>query len=310
MEEELQQKQNFLRMNILERGYDAEQFMGFLQGKKGDLGLDLNNWSLNELILAVQEFTLQNNLNNVNNNEQLKQNNNNLIQMDMENSPNQNQFQQINSSEDEYIQCENVVFNELSQAKDAEIKLSFPEKVEGGLFSKSYVTYLMQTSPLDYKIRKRYSDFEWLRNAISTIYINCVIPPLCKKNYADRFSEVLISKRTRSIEKFMNGLLIHPLIKNSEIFFNFISIENEAEFEKKKKSFKIVSPNKLESVKSLTGQLKVTVNKEKEIYFENIKDNSDFNINLLKKLTTGYKGLIELLEQINGKMKIKYRAYN
>ena len=303
MEEELQQKQNFLRMNILERGYDAEQFMGFLQGKKGDLGLDLNNWSLNELILAVQEFTLQNNLNNVNNNEQLKQNNNNLIQMDMENSPNQNQFQQINSSEDEYIQCENVVFNELSQAKDAEIKLSFPEKVEGGLFSKSYVTYLMQTSPLDYKIRKRYSDFEWLRNAISTIYINCVIPPLCKKNYADRFSEVLISKRTRSIEKFMNGLLIHPLIKNSEIFFNFISIENEAEFEKKKKSFKIVSPNKLESVKSLTGQLKVTVNKEKEIYFENIKDNSDFNINLLKKLTTGYKGLIELLEQINGKMK-------
>ena len=93
----------------------------------------------------------------------------------------------------------------------------------------------MQTTPLWFKIRKRYSDFEWLRNVLSTVYINCVIPPFCKKNYSDRFSEVLIAKRTRSIEKFMKGILIHPLLKNSEIFDNFISIEKEADFEKKKK---------------------------------------------------------------------------
>ena len=49
MEGELQQKQNFLRINILDRGCDAEQFMIFLQSKKGELGLDLNNWTLNEL---------------------------------------------------------------------------------------------------------------------------------------------------------------------------------------------------------------------------------------------------------------------
>ena len=131
---------------------------------------------------------------------------------------------------------------------------------------------------MGFKIRKRYSDFEWLRNILSTVYVNCVIPPFCKKNYSDRFNEVLIAKRTRSIERFMRGILFHPLMKNSEIFYNFISIEKEADFDKKKKKYnRLSSPILLNQVKSLIGELKVTVSKEKEIYLQNIKDNSDLN---------------------------------
>ena len=314
MEGELEQKQNFLRMNILEKGYNAENFMNFLQSKKGDLGLDLNNWSVDELTLAVQEFiSLTNsNSNNIENNNQAlnpeqqineekeENNTNNLEQMDMEHNPNDNKFK----SQEELIHCEKINPNELSKIKDLDIKISFPEKVEGGLFSKSYVTYLMQTTPLGFKIRKRYSDFEWLRNVLSTVYINCVIPPFCKKNYSDRFSEVLIAKRTRSIEKFMKGILIHPLLKNSEIFDNFISIEKEADFEKKKKEYnRLSSPVILNQVKTLNGELKVTVNKEKETYFANIKDNIDLNENILQKITKGYKALILLMEQLSEKMK-------
>ena len=311
MEDELQQKQNFLRINILEKGCDAEQFMNFLQSKKGELGLDLNNWTLNELTLAVQEFNslnnnnLQNNNQNINQDEQnpeeknIEDNNNDLIQMDIEHNPN-NKFQ----AQEEYIHCEKVSPNELSLSKEIDIKLSFPQKVDGGLFSKSYVTYLMQTTPLGYKIRKRYSDFDWLRNILSIIYVNCVIPPLCKKNYSDRFSEVLISKRTRAIERFMNGILIHPLMKTSEIFYNFISMQKEEDFEKKKKEYnRLSSPVILNQVKSLTGELKVTVSKEKEIYFQNIKDNCDLNEELFQKITKSYKGLILLMEQLSDKMK-------
>ena len=302
MDGDLEQKQNFLRINILERGCDAEQFMNFLQSKKGELGLDLNNWTLNELTLAVQEFTSNNqNLNQEQQNqeEENTENSNNLIQMDIEANPN-HKFQ----SQEEYIHCEKVVQNELSQSKEVDIKLSFPEKVDGGIFSKSYVTYLMETIPMGFKIRKRYSDFDWLKNILSTVYINCVIPPLCKKNYSDRFSEVLIAKRTRSIEKFMKGILIHPLMKNSDIFYNFISIEKEADFDKKKKLYnRLSSPVILNQVKSLTGELKVTVSKEKEIYLENIKDNCDLNEELFQKITKTYKDLILLMEQLSDKMK-------
>ena len=144
MEGEIEQKQNYLRMNILEKGYDAEQFMTFLNSKKGELGLDLNNWALNELISAVQEFISLNSPNNIQNNNQninpekqineeednIENNTNNLEQMDIEHNPNQKNYQE------EYIHCEKVEPNELSQIKDADIKISFPKKVEGGLFSK------------------------------------------------------------------------------------------------------------------------------------------------------------------------------
>lgn len=315
MEGELEQKQTFLRTNILEKGYDAEEFMNFLQGKKGDLGLDLNNWNIDELTLAVKEFlsTLDKdkipiNPPNINKEEELPQNNEEIANIENTNDTdikeNNDQKENQNQQKDEFIECEEVTPNEVLLPKETDIKLSFPQKTEGGIFTKSYVTYLMETTPLDFKLRKRYSDFEWLRHILSIIYVNCVIPPLCKKNFSDRFSELLIAKRTRSIEKFMKGILIHPLMRHDEIFYNFISTENESDFEKKKKIYnKITSPSSLKHVKSLTGHLNVSINKEKETYFQNIKNNVDFNINTLQKITKGYKALMIQMDQISEKMK-------
>ncbi len=39
-----------------------------------------------------------------------------------------------------------------------------------------------------------------------------------------------VNKRMLSIEKFMNGLLIQPLIKNSQKLFDFLSIQNNKKF--------------------------------------------------------------------------------
>ena len=36
MEDNLEKKQAFLRQSILEKGYDADDFMAFLQEKKGE----------------------------------------------------------------------------------------------------------------------------------------------------------------------------------------------------------------------------------------------------------------------------------
>ena len=179
--------------------------MNFLQTKKGELGLDLNNWNIDELNIAVDEFikSLQN-PQEANKEEEIQKNNEEVIDNNINNN-NQENMEQIknNNEREELIECQLVNADESPLPKDTDIKLSFPQKTEGGLFSKSFVTYLMNTTPLDSKIRKRYSDFEWLRHILSSIYVNCVIPPLCKKNFTGRFSELLIAKRTRSIEKFM-----------------------------------------------------------------------------------------------------------
>ena len=57
MEDDLSEKQAYLRENILEKGYDAEEFMKHLQNKKGESSLDLSLWNLDELKEAVNEFT-------------------------------------------------------------------------------------------------------------------------------------------------------------------------------------------------------------------------------------------------------------
>ena len=46
MEETLRQKQLYLRENILDKGYSTDNFMDLLHSKKGEQGLDLNNWTM------------------------------------------------------------------------------------------------------------------------------------------------------------------------------------------------------------------------------------------------------------------------
>ena len=54
-----EQKQNYLRENILDKGYEAEDFVTYLTSKKGDEGINLGNWSLEELKSIVQQFKSQ-----------------------------------------------------------------------------------------------------------------------------------------------------------------------------------------------------------------------------------------------------------
>ena len=323
-DEDLNAKQTFLRENILEKGYDAEDFMKLLQNKKGESGLDLISWTMNELKEAVNEFvqdkspeispieeeekidnkTVENEKDNENENEE--QNENNAAQS--EEVDNLDKFQQEypekSSQKEEYAKTTVNEFTGFTDKEGIVVKVSSPEKKEGGIFSKSYVSYLVETEPFDFKTRKRYSDFLWLRNTLSLLYSHCVIPPLCKKNYVDRFSEVLINKRMRSIEKFFEGLLVHPLIKNSQILYDFLSIEKETDFHKKKQKYgKITAPTYVKEFKTLEGDIKVSVTKEKEMYLQNIEDNCIINEELLQKVTKSYKSLLLLMVQIGDKMK-------
>lgn len=78
------------------------------------------------------------------------------------------------------------------------ITISSPEKVEGGLFSSAYVTYLVTTHPLNYVVRRRYSDFEWLRKILYTLY-----PGVPVITYLKRF---LLFLKSLIVEGLMNNL--------------------------------------------------------------------------------------------------------
>ena len=376
------EKQNYLRENILNKGYEAEHFVSYLTSKKGEEGVDLSNWSLDELKNVVQEYITANpltqtqNINNINNidnqpNNEINQNNiqanqiliqnmntmnnmNNINNMNLApglnpypnmynmnldpnvvsllanqklNNINQNQeisnISDINNNIQQSLPLnfpqfsgENGVINsqgelidiygiinsdnilcslsektELSKYENIKIEIALGEKKPGSFFSKAYQTYVISLPKLNLKVNRRYSDFEWLRQILVTRYPSCVIPPIPKKNKlgGDRFNEEFLLKRTRTLEKFLNLLVEDPNIKSSQIFYDFVSVE-EAKFNEIKKQHNSMKlPQCLKEYKSLDGKLDIKVDDSREIYYQNMKDHMEINQELLTKLNKQIK---------------------
>ena len=335
MSDEEHQKQIYLRENILDKGYDGEDFASFLTSKKGEEGVNLKNWSLDELKSAVQEFiiiqsqklnqinSIQNNYNiypNVINNMILNNNintniNNNgndfeFIQQQSQSMP--LNFPMFNNSENnnsknniyqndiygitdtEIINCLTQEKNDLAKFDNIKIEISLGEKKPGTFFSKAYQTYVITIPTLNLKVVRRYSDFEWFRSILINLFPGRVIPPIPKKNKigGDRFNEEFLEKRTRTLEKFLNLLLEDPSIKTSQIFYDFVSIEELNIFSDKKKYYNSIKlPQSLKEYKSLNGKLDVKLDENRESIYQKIKNETDISQELLSKLNKQIKSL-------------------
>ena len=353
-----EEKQNFLREKILEKGYDVNEFVQFLTEKKGEEGADVANWSMEDLKLVVNEFVklhggqieeevkkpepkveqkkvkvsmfdiMGSSVSKKSKSEPLQkqkkkppteikqpQTSQNLTKAQ---SPSQNQQQTYNANnsmtgtESEYgiiipenMNCKPLEQTELSKFEKLEITVSKPEKKNEGFFSKTYVTYMITTSPASYIVRRRYTDFVWLRSTLLNHFPTSVIPPIPKKNrlVGDNFADPFIAKRGRGLEKFMNYLAKDPIIKNSQIFFDFLYIGAETDFNSKKKVYeKVKTMTDVNEFRNKDAKVEVMISAEKENYVENIKDHSNVNINLLKKLNTSLKLLFDEINAVTTRM--------
>ena len=345
--QELIEKQTYLRANILEKGYDADEFMKYLHSIKGENYLDLNVWEMEELVEAVRNFVKyksngcnnESRINNSNNNNNdnnditcsnlnnIKENNEGINEnLNVESNeeynknlkekegkdPNINlpKIIQANKSDnnpensDDFIHCKITEKTPLSSIKPINISVSLPVKVDGGLFSRSYVTYLVECEELKSKVRRRYSDFIWLRNYLTLHYVNCIIPPICKKKYNSRFEEEFIQKRSRKLEKFLNGVAAHPLLKQSQTLYDFLTVFSDEKLSLKKNIYdKQPAPEKISEIISKNKYVDVSISSKKETFFENIKDNSVYNKEQMSKIKRESKNLIESVQVSIEKMK-------
>ena len=300
---EIKEKQEFLRIHILENGYDADEFMEYLETLKGEKGLKIENWSKNDLIRAVQQFTQ---MNPRRDNIQINSNNQNHIEVNDRNEIDELQKDIINKLNDkEFLQCKLSEKNGISDEYDLYIKISDPKVIEGNFFSKSYVSYLVETEPLGYQVRRRFSDFIWLHDILKSIYINVIVPPLFKKNnYLYALKDYQIAKRIRTLNKFMEEISRHPLLRNSQMFYDFISMKDDQDFTRKKDEYsKIIVPTKAEDIKTLTGEINISFNFDKEQYAEKVKNLSESNEEIMKRLIKEYKYLNVQLQNVITKIK-------
>ena len=358
-----EEKQNFLREKILDKGYDTSQFVQFLTEKKGEDGADVANWTMEDLIQVVNAFIKLNGGeveedvkkpepkkeikkkvsmfdimpdtkpkkpdSQLNINPQSKsqsseikksQNNLNITQSHSQNAPKVQKIQTtpVNNSnnmtgtESEYgiiikdvKECKPLEQTELSKYNKLKITVTKPEKKTEGFFSKTYVTYMVSTMPASYVVHRRYTDFTWLRNTLLNLFPANSIPPIPKKNkiVGDNFAPPINLKRGRFLEKFMNYLASDPIIKNSQIFFDFLYIGAETDFNSKKKVYeKVKSLSDVNEFRNENSKVEIMINSEKENYVENIKDNITNNINILKKINTSFKLLYDEVNAVTTRL--------
>ena len=101
----------------------------------------------------------------------------------------------------------------------------------------------------------------------------------------------------------MNYLAKAPIIKNSQIFFDFLYIGAETDFNSKKKVYeKVKTMSEVKEFRNKDSIVEIMISGEKENYVENIKDHSTTNINLLKKLNYSFKLLFDEINNVTNRM--------
>ena len=302
-----EEKQNYLRENILEKGYDANAFVEFLKTKKGEAGSDIRNWSMEDLYEVVHEFISYNALSGKEKELEVEveaapvhlprthtmnlnrsYNDGGISAQSVKMSRTQS-YNILDLTEEDYgiitsdfLKCKKSETTELSNYDNIEIIVNDPKKVSGGFFSKDFILYLITTNPLEKSVRRKHDDFIWLRERLSIIYNLNILPRLPKKGKVNEDKH--INKRLRNLEKFLNYLIKDPLIKSSNILCDFLTLEKDKDFENRKKIYnKMKTPIELKDIKTIDGKIKIRINPNKEIFLDNIKANSSFNETCLKK---------------------------
>lgn len=332
-------KINFLKQEIANKNYNQLDFINFCLSKKNN-GDNIDNWTLEELSPLVQDFKkiaeIQDekfNINNLDNDNEINtqdkeeddninidnmieeiriqnlingEKDNNIINKDSkETDIRGHKSKNKKGKKEKIIKCktlEKTVLNE----KIITIKVKDSKEINGGLFSKNYISYTIETKPIGWTVQRRYSDFYLLRQLLIKHYPFHKVAPLPNKKIGSKeFSKDYISKRMNYLNIFINSIIQRESFKASEIISSFLSIEDRNKFEQKYKEFnsQIIGNENVEDYKTLDGKLIILYDEKNENYFNNIhkylKLQNEILIKLNQNLKLFYKNMSSATDSMN-----------
>ena len=304
-DEELELKRNLLQKEIVEGNYNKEQFIDYCLALK-PYGDDISQWTYEELKSTVNSFISyhkqeeikekqeeqikkenQIQINQVEN--QINQINNYFIEKNDINNTNNN----MNISKEYQLNCRKIEKSPLNDKKVI-ITIQNPTVVETSIFKSNYIIYEIYTDVTQWRVTRRYSDFDWLRQTLKKIHPGLYCPPLPQKRMGSRrFENDFVDKRMKYLNKFLNDLVQNEVFKASEVLVSFLSIENREQFEFKKQSFdSLKGPELMEEYYSLDGKINLLEDDYNEIYYTNIQKYVTVQKQLLDRINYNLKNYI------------------
>ena len=328
MDSSEEEKNAYIKENLIDKGYDLFSFNQFLCNKSGDKEFDINKFTMNEISEGIKEYLNSTPLGKTSDvsappliektekkekknifksilgiTKKIKNNKNEEIKKEDDGKIDKPEIKKEDKNYDygfrlpEKLKCQNVEETEISQYEDLPIKIGVPEKIGKGIRKKATTYFTTIAVPLGKVVKRSFDDFEWLRQRLTKMFDSNFIPSLPKINIILGIGNE--EQTTRMIERFMHYLSLDPIIKNSQILYDFLSIENYDEFIKKKKEYENITPcNDIQEFKSLTGEIDINFDDEKENRLKIIKDFCNNNSKLLDKLNSNLNSLYQEMNTV------------
>ena len=217
-----------------------------------------------------------------------------------------------------------------SKISNIEIKsiISNPRKINESLVKNSYLLYDITTPKMNWYVNRRYSDFLWLREILSSMFPTILLPQLPKKKIGNRrFENDFVEKRIKGLQDFLDEILKNEIIKTAEPLISFLSLTERGFFEQQMKILtpKILNIDNIGSIGSFEGKIEVADMEDEQYnnnknYFnsvetffnlsaeeiKNIKSNlKEYNINMilasqnLEQVENGFSRLNQFYNKAN-----------
>ena len=248
MEENIEYKQQFLRSEIIDQGYNPDDFSEYMANVRGDDNLNLETWSFSDLQTVVEQYKLkisklseqeqntesQNNNNNTEENIQQNENKEkevkeeSLISKEKENK--EKKSNEIKFPKEPFEEYEHIIKtvklndNEITNNNNLFITIKNPVKINPGFFSSSYYQYTVQTNPVGYKAVRKLSDFIFL-NEILPLFNSSVFNPVLP-NFEFGLKDDS-PKKMLYIQNYMNSLIENKFFRTLPIIFEFLTLSQE-----------------------------------------------------------------------------------
>ena len=94
-----------------------------------------------------------------------------------------------------------------------------------------HLVRVLTTRSQNFDARRRYSEFESLRNGLSKLYPTLIVPPIPSKqtigDYAVKQGKAkedvaMIARRKRMLQMFLNRIARHPILSHEQVFHKFL----------------------------------------------------------------------------------------
>jgi len=98
------------------------------------------------------------------------------------------------------------------------------------------VFYQVETRSLNASVLRRYSDFEWLREALHSQFPGAVLPSLPDKRIVGNHFSDFLKNRARGLQLFISGVVTDPYFASNTALLTFLTLSDQVKWDMYQKS--------------------------------------------------------------------------